>query len=204
MKLYSRTPVRSSRSWAVYTAILDACVLVPNALCDTLLRLAEREFYRPLWSQRILDETAWAIQAVHPEITADRVRWRLESMNATFEDALVEGWEQVCAGLDLPDDNDRHVVAAAIRGGAQVVVTFNLKDFPDDRLAPTGVAVSHPDEFLLDQLDLQPGIALQVLIEQAKDLNNPPSDLAGVLNRLERCGVPQFADAVRRLEPDGM
>ena len=185
----------------MYSVLLDACVLVPNALCDTLLRLAERGFYRPLWSERILDETAWAVRTVHPELDPLQIRRRLDAMNATFEDALVEGWEQVSAGLDLPDDNDRHVLAAAVRGGAQVIVTFNVKDFPEDRLLPTGVGVEHPDEFLLDQLDLLPGVAYQVLTEQARDLRNPPSDLDGVLNRLERCGVPRFADAVRLLEP---
>lgn len=186
----------------MYTALLDACVLVPNSLCDTLLRLAERGFYRPLWSARILDETAWALRVVHPEIPDDRIRRRQKAMNATFEDALVEGWEPVCAGLDLPDPDDRHVLAAAIRGGAQAIVTFNTKDFPE-HLVPSGVALAHPDEFLLDQLDLHPGMALQVLTEQASDLSNPPSDLAGVLNRLERCGAPRFADAVRLLDPDG-
>lgn len=122
----------------MYSVLLDACVLVPNALRDALLRLAERGFYRPLWSERILDESAWAVIKVHPELDAHRVCRPLDAMNATFEDALVEGWEQVSAGLDLPDDNDRHVLAAAVRGGAQVIVTFNVKDFPEDRLLPTG------------------------------------------------------------------
>ena len=185
----------------MYAVMLDACVMVPNALCDTMLRLAERGFYRPLWSQRILDEVKLAILKVHPEIGEARVVARIAAMCGAFEDALVVGWEQTCAGLDLPDPDDRHVLAAAIKGGAQSLVTFNLKDFPDDRLATTDVEVVHPDEFLLDQLDLYPGLALQVLNEQAADLNNPPSDLAGVLNRLERCGVPRFADEVRLLAP---
>jgi predicted nucleic acid-binding protein len=188
----------------MYSALLDACVLVPNALSDTLLRLAERDFYRPLWSQRILDETLWALQIVHPNIPPHRFRQRLNAMNATFEDALVEGWEPLCGGLDLPDDNDRHVLAAAIRGGAQVIVTFNIKDFPDGRLTTTDMAVVHPDDFLLDQLDLHPGIAVQVLSEQAADLRNPAIDLPGLLHRLERCQVPRFADAVRLLDPDGL
>lgn len=186
----------------MYSALLDSCVLVPNALCDTLLRLAERDFYRPLWSRRILDETHWALRRVHPDLPDERLVRRLDIMNATFEDAMVEGWEPVTAGLDLPDDDDRHVLAAAIQGGAQVIVTFNTKDFPADRLAPSGVAASHPDEFLLDQLDLHPGLVVQVLTEQAVALRNPPSDLAGVVNRLERCQVPEFAHAVRLLDTE--
>ena len=122
-------------------------MLVPNALCDTLLRLAERDFYRPLWSQQVLDETAYAVERIHPEIDPARVRRRITAMADAFEDATVSGWEPLSAGLDLPDPDDRHVLAAAIAGGAQCIVTFNLKDFPAAMLAPTGVEVSHPDEF---------------------------------------------------------
>ena len=188
----------------MYSALLDACVLVPNVLCDTLLRLAERGFYRPLWSQQILNETKWAVCKVHPNISEARVEARLLAMNSAFEDALVENWEPVCAGLDLPDSDDRHVWAAAIKGGAQTIVTFNLKDFPDERLSTTAIVATHPDEFLLDQLDLFPGLALQVLEEQAADLLDPPSDVSGVLNRLAGCGVPRFADAVRLLLPESL
>jgi predicted nucleic acid-binding protein len=186
----------------MYSALLDSCVLVPSTLNDTLLRLAERGFYRPLWSQRILDETKWAIVKIHPDIPEARVDARLFAMNSAFEDALVENWEPVCAGLDLPDPDDRHVWAAAIEGGAQAIVTANLKDFPDDQLSTTAIVATHPDDFLLDQLDLYPGVALQVLEEQAADLLRPPSDLSGVLNRLALSGAPKFADAVRLLLPE--
>ena len=142
---------------------------------------------------------AHAIRKVHPELSEDQITRRISAMNGAFDDALVVGWEAVAAGLDLPDANDRHVLAAAIRAGAQAIVTFNLKDFPGDRLAGTDVSVAHPDSFLLDQLDLHPGLVHQVIEEQAADLANPPSDVAGVLNRLERCGAPAFADAVRLL-----
>ena len=185
----------------MYAVLLDACVLVPNSLCDTLLRLAEHGFYRPLWSQRILDEVEYAVLKVHPELDEARIRARITAMSGAFDDAMVLGWEQTCAGIDLPDLDDRHVLAAAIKGGAQSLVTFNLKDFPDNYLTTTDIEVVHPDEFLLDQLDLYPGLALKALTEQAADLRNPTSDLAGVLNRLERCGVPRFADEVRLLAP---
>jgi predicted nucleic acid-binding protein len=188
----------------MYAALLDACVLVPTALCDSLLRFAEAGFYRPLWSERILDEVFDAVCRIHPEIDSARVRRRLEVMSTAFADANVVGWEAVVAGLDLPDPDDRHVLAAAIAGSAQSLVTFNLKDFPVEPLAPTGIEARHPDEFLLDQLDLFPSLALEVLVNQANDMRRPPSDLAGLLNRLERCGVPSFAEAVRRLAPESI
>jgi hypothetical protein len=186
----------------VYAALLDACVLVPSALCDTLLRLAEYGFYRPLWSKRILQEVREAVLRVHPDMDPARVDRRIQSMNLAFRDATVNGWEPLAAGLDLPDADDRHVLAAGIAGGAQTLVTFNLKDFPESSLAEISIEPRHPDEFLLDQLDLAPAAAVQVLLDQAADMNNPPSDLAGLLNRLERAGVPDFADAVRRLALD--
>jgi predicted nucleic acid-binding protein len=186
----------------MYPALLDACVLVPNVLCDTLLRLAEDGFYRPLWSERILEEVKVAVIRVHPGIGADRIERRIAAMNGAFEDASVVGWEPLAAGLDLPDPDDRHVLAAGIAGGAQALVTANLKDFPEAALAGTSIEARHPDEFLLDQLDLAPAAAVQVLLNQAADMNSPPSDLAGLLNRLERAGVPNFADAVRRLGLD--
>jgi predicted nucleic acid-binding protein len=188
----------------VYAAVLDANVLVPNALCDLLLRLAADGFYRPLWSQQILKEVEYAILRVHPDLEPARVIRRIDAMQTAFLDANVDGWEQVAAGLDLPDDDDRHVLAAAIAGGAQAIVTFNGKDFPEERLAPRGIEARHPDEFLLDQLDLSPSRLLEVLAEQASDLSRPATDLAGLLNNLARCNVPSFVEAARRLAPDTM
>lgn len=148
----------------VYAAVLDANVLIPNALCDTLLRLAADGFYRPLWSEQILREVEYTILRIRPDLEPSRVHRRTVAMQEAFDDATVEGWEEVAAGLDLPDPDDRHVLAAAIVGGAQAIVTFNGKDFPDDRLAPRGIEGRHPDEFLLDQLDLSPSRLLEVLI----------------------------------------
>lgn len=188
----------------VYAAVLDANVLVPSALCDTLLRLAADGFYRPLWSLRILNEVEHAVLRIRPELLPARVARRMDAMRATFLDANVEGWEEVAAGLDLPDPDDRHVLAAAIAAGAQAIVTFNGKDFPADRLAPRGIEARHPDEFLLDQLDLSPSSMLEVLVRQAADLSNPSMDLAGLLNNLARCNVPNFVEAARRLAPQSM
>lgn len=127
-----------------YTALLDACVLVPITLADTLLRVAERELYRPLWSERILAEAAYAVREVHADLPVEVVAKRFAAMRAAFEDAAVEGWEALEASLSLPDPDDRHVVAAALRGHADAIVTANLRDFPDEALAPLGWQPSIP------------------------------------------------------------
>jgi PIN domain len=95
-----------------YTAVLDACVLVPIALADTLFRVAEKGLYRPLWTDRILSEAQAAIEEIHPGIDVSK---RFAGMREAFNDALVTGWEELEGGLSLPDENDRHVVAAASR-----------------------------------------------------------------------------------------
>jgi PIN domain-containing protein len=126
-----------------YTAVLDACVLVPIALADTLLRVAEKGLYRPLWSDRILAEAQAATEEIHPGIDASK---RFAQMREAFDDALVTGWEELEGGLSLPDQDDRHVVAAAIRGGAQGIITANAKDFPAPSLEPLGLEAVHPDD----------------------------------------------------------
>jgi PIN domain len=179
-----------------YTAVLDACVLVPVALADTLLRLAENGLYRPLWSDRILAETRQAIEEIHPGIDTDK---RFIDMQEAFGDAMVTGWEELQTGIVLPDKDDRHVVAAGIRGGAQAIVTANVADFPIAALDPFGLQPVHPDQFLLDQLDLSPPTVLRVIREQAQHTRRPPLsplDLAAVLGR---AGVPEFADELLRM-----
>jgi hypothetical protein len=136
-----------------YTAVLDACVLVPIALADTLLRVAEKGLYRPLWSGRILAEAQAATEEMHPDIDAGK---RFAQMREAFGDALVAGWEELEPAIRLPDPDDRHVVAAAAQGGAQAIITANMKDFPAAALRPLGLEAVHPDDFLLDQLDLSP------------------------------------------------
>jgi hypothetical protein len=178
-----------------YTAVLDACVLVPVSLADTLLRIAEKGLYRPLWSARILDEAQGAIEEIRPGTDPTK---RFSSMRQAFGDAMVTDWEGLQDGISLPDPDDRHVVAAAIRGGAHGVITANLADFPASALDPLGLDAVHPDDFLLDQLDLSPSTIVQVILEQAADTRRPPltrHDLAAVLGR---AGVPRFADEILR------
>ncbi len=181
-----------------YTALLDACVLVPIVLTDTLLRVAERDLYRPQWSERILEEALNATIDIHPDIDPTRLRTRFETMSRTFEDACVTDWEHLEAKIELPDRDDRHVVAAAIRGRADCIVTANLRDFPTDVLTKLDIEVIHPDDFLVNQFDLAPRMVLDIIRDQASQTANPkltPTDLA---TRLSRAGVPNFADLVTR------
>lgn len=180
-----------------FSAMLDACVLVPVTLADTLLRIAENNLYRPLWSSAILDEMTRAISEIHTDLSAEAASRRAEIMDRAFVDASVSGWEKLVAGISLPDDGDRHVVAAAIVGRADVIVTSNLKDFPADSLAPYGIEAQSPETFLLHQLDLAPSLVMQALSRQAQELQHPPAALDEVLDRLNKCGCPEFTTAAQ-------
>ncbi len=118
-------------------------------------------------------------------------------MSGAFPDALVAGYEFLIDGMGN-DPKDRHVLAAAVRANAEVVVTFNVKDFPDVALKPYDILAVTPDDFLLDQLDLYPGLTIGVLEQQAASYRREPTTVPGVLALLERSGVMQFTAEVRR------
>lgn len=158
-----------------FSALLDACVLVPVALADTLLRLAEADLYRPLWSQLILDEMVTTIEDIHPALSGGPARRRAQTMDRAFDDARVRGWEPLVEGIALPDQGDRHVVAAAVRGQADLIVTANLSDFPATCLEPLGLEAQSPDDFLLNQLDLDPDVVIATLHAQAAAARRPRS-----------------------------
>lgn len=180
---------------ARFSALLDACVLVPIALADTLLRLAEADLYRSLWSERILDEVVWAVEEIHPDLADGRARKRVDTMDRAFDDACVRGWEPLVKGIVLPDPDDRHVVAAAQRGHADLIVTANLSDFPASSIEPLGLEAQGPDEFLLNQLDLDPDVVVRVLHAQAAAAQRPAITFDALVIHLARCGVPRFAAA---------
>lgn len=183
---------------ARFSAVLDACVLVPIAQADTLLHLAEVELYRPVWSGRILDEAAHALERIHPDmLESGAARRRIRVMDDAFDDARVEGWEALVSGIELPDPDDRHVVAAAIQGRADLIITANLKDFPREVLDRFNIEVQSPDEFFMNQLDLDPARVMTALAAQAGATRHPRLTVRDVLRRLERCNIPVFAAAAR-------
>lgn len=165
------------------------------ALFDTLLRLAEADAYRPLWSTHILDELRRNL--INAGIPADRVDRRITRMSQSFPDATVTGYESLIDVM-ANDPKDRHVLASAVRANAEVIVTFNIRDFPDPALKPYDVVAVHPDDFLLDQLDLYPGLTIEVLEQQASSYRREPTTIAGLLPLLERTGLRHFTAEVRR------
>jgi len=120
-------------------------------------------------------------------------------MNANVRDCLVAGYESLISTLSLPDPGDLHVLAAAIHCQADLIVTFNLKDFPASVLDPYGVEAIHPDEFIGELIDLNPVVVCQAAQKQLCTLKNPPKTRDEYLNTLAQQGLPQSTVALRKL-----
>ncbi len=179
----------------IFSAVLDANVLYPFSIRDTLLRLAELELHRPLWSGRILEEMREAL--LEHGVDVDRAERLVNTMREAFEEAEVEEAEiERLEPAMTNDPDDRHVLACAVAADSELIVTSNLAHFPSEACEPVGVEARHPDDFLLDLLDLAPEGVHAALEEQAADLN-PPWPLDELLLALERAGVPQFVAAIR-------
>ena len=173
-------------------AVLDTCVLAPMPLCDTLLRLAEEPaFYTPKWSSDILRELRSTLQRMGYTLAqADR---RIAAMTGAFEDVRVEDYEPLIEAM-TNHPKDRHVLAAAVRCEAQVIVTFNVKDFGSDSVKPHGLDVLTPDAFLVNQMRFGPDAILEKLKAQATARGVALDEL---LWRLER-SVPAAVRILRR------
>lgn len=178
-----------------FPALLDTNVLYGALLNDLVLTLADHGLFRPLWSEEILTELKRNLRrsGESRELSEKRV----STMMRYFPDAMVTGYEALVSTM-TNDPKDRHVLAAAIRGGAEVLVTFNLKDFPPASLQGYDVEVVHPDTFLLDQLDLHPARTRQALVELVANYENPAMTVHDFLLALTRAAVPEFAEAARQ------
>ncbi len=181
---------------ARYTAILDANVLYPQLVRDTLLSLAVERLYHARWSATIHDEWTRNLAKDRPELAA-RLPQVVQLMNASVPDCLVTQYEKLATAIELPDPNDRHVVAAAIAGHADAIVTFNTKDFPAAVLQPYGIEVQHPDEFLMNQLQLQKIPALSAIKKMRARWTNPTRSAQDLITAFEIRGLPMTADLLR-------
>ena len=184
---------------AQYTALFDACVLYPMGLRDLLMELALTDTFRARWTDEILDEWVDAIHERRPDIPKQNLSKQCALMNDHVRDALIENYQGLIPTLSLPDPKDRHVLAAAIRGRADAIVTFNLKDFPKTTLGQYGIEAQHPDEFLIHLYDLYPAHVVTALKRVRKRLKNPPYSVAEHMEALQRYGLVKF---VATLQPD--
>lgn len=180
------------------TAVYDANILYPAPLRDLFIRLAQAGLVRARWTETIHDEWLRNVLKDNSQLSPERLARTRTLMNEAVRDCLVSGYEDLIDSLALPDPDDRHVLAAAIRAGAEVIVTYNLKDFPGDILARFDIVAQHPDDFLASLFDIAPGPVCGAVKRQREGLRNPPRTAEELLATLESQGLTQ---AVARLRP---
>jgi hypothetical protein len=180
-----------------FTALYDASVLHPAALRDLLVRLALTGLFRARWSDQILDEMVRSILRRRPDLDRTRLARTRDLMCDAVPDCLVTGYEPLIGGLALPDPDDRHVLAAAVRCGAQVIVTANLADFPEAALGCFSIQAQSPDQFVLELVDLAPARVAAIVQQQSAPLRNPPRTVDDVLDDLGANGLPRAVAALR-------
>jgi len=183
-----------------FPVVLDACVLAPYPLADLLLRLADEQTYRPLWSAGIIEETSRTMREdLH--LTDDKVTKRIATMRDYFIGAEVTGYSDLIPVM-RNNEKDRHVLAAAVRARAAAIVTFDRRGFPEEALADYHIRALHPDDFLLDQLELFEEETRRAIQSMLDSYENPRFTASEILLALARSGAPRFAERAQRLFPD--
>lgn len=181
-----------------YTAVLDACVLYPAPLRDLLLSIATEGVFRARWTEKIHAEWTRNLLIKRPDLHPDSLARTVALMNEAVDDCLVHNYEYLIDSLVLPDLNDRHVLASAIVGHADAIVTFNLKDFPEAAVSPHGIEILHPDDFLIAQYDLNPIGMLSIVKAHRERLRKPPKSVDEFITTCEQQGLPQLCVVLRQ------
>ena len=174
-------------------ALLDACVLYPAALRDVLMWLAVTLAYEPRWTEEIHAEWMRNVLADHPDVKPELLERTRILMDRVNPKCLVSGYEARIPELELPDENDRHVLAAAIESRASTIVTFNLRDFPRNALAPHRIRAVHPDAFLVSLLTRNRDRCLRGFRQHRASLKNPPKTVDEYLSTLTALRLPGLA-----------
>lgn len=180
-----------------FTVIFDACVLYPAPLRDLLMQLALTDLFRAKWTNEIHNEWIRNVLADRSDLIEEKLHRTRDLMNSNVRDCLVDNYQFLIESIHLPDPDDRHVVAAAIKSGASYIVTYNLRDFPASALAPYDIYAQHPDEFIVNQLDLNAAKVCGALAAQRANLKNPPLTQDELLDVFLKIGL---AASVARLK----
>lgn len=174
--------------------IYDANVLYPAQLRDFLMRLAVSGLVRAHWTDEIHDEWMRNVLEDYPDVTRDQLERTRRLMERALPDASVTGYAPRIPQIDVPDPTDRHVVAAAAEVDADLIVTFNLNDFPEEALAPFEGEAIHPDSLVRGQVEHRPSAVREVAREHRRSLRRPPKSPAEYVRLLRKSRLDQTAD----------
>lgn len=177
-------------------AFYDANVLYPSTLRNLLMHMALRGLFRAKWSAQVHEEWITTLLRNRPDLTRAQLEHTRDLMDKHAVDALVTGYEDLIPRLKLPDPNDGHVLAAAIRAQANVIVTMNLRDFPRSALAAFGIRAQHPDSFVMHLLKLAPDLVSGAAHDHRVSLKRPVRTVEEYLDDLSRCGLLRTATAL--------
>lgn len=180
-----------------FTIVLDTNVIYPIEIRDILLWFAYYDLYTPKWSNHIFDELKRLMKA--KGISQEIIDRQINNMNRAFPDALVQGYESIIDTLSLKDKKDCHVLAAAIKTNANLIVTNNLKHFPSPYLSMFDIEAKSADDFICDIIDLNQIKARDAFIEMVSNKNNPPLDNYQMLEIFRKRGLNKSADYLHAL-----
>lgn len=181
-----------------FTAVYDACVLYPAPLRDLLMHLALTDLFRARWTDTIHDEWIRNVRHNRPDLTPEQLDRTRALMNSHVRDCLVTDLEQLIPSVELLDADDRHVVAAAVHCRADLIVTFNLTDFPKEQLARFQLEAQHPDDFFLHLLDLHPSLVCGAAAKHRRSLKNPSKTGDEYLDTLLKQELTQTVAELRK------
>ena len=177
--------------------VLDACVLYPAGLRSLMMWLAVHDLIHPKWSEQIHEEWMRNVLKDRPDLTPERLERTRRLMDEHAGDCLVSGFEKHVAKLTLPDPNDHHVLAVAIEARADVIITWNLRDFPIEIVAELGIAVHTPDQLVQGLLEENESAVLGAMKEHRASLKNPSKSAVEYVENLADQGL---ALSVERLK----
>lgn len=163
------------------------------------MQLAVIDLFRARWTNTIHDEWSRNVLKNRPDLTLEQLTRTQELMNSHVRDCLIANYEDLIPSLQLPDPDDRHVLAAAIKGGVDVIVTFNLSDFPQSTLSQYEIEAQHPDDFISDLIDLKPAKVAAAAEMCRKRLKNPPKSVHEYLETLLKQGLSVSVSMLREL-----
>lgn len=182
---------------AAFIVFYDANVLYPAELRNFLMHLALIGIFRVKWSADVHEEWMRNLLANRPDLMREKLERTRHLMDKAARDALVTGYRHLIPSLQLPDPDNRHVLAAATHCGASVIVTRNLADFPPEILIEFDMEAQHPDEFILHLFDLSPGLVVEAAENHRQSLKNPPKTVEEYIDALEFQGLTQTASVLR-------